>query len=86
MAGTDKESDRLRDLVERNRRVLDELRLELEQIGDQLRREHIRRARQDRARGAGPGRDVNLMCRGCLNGCKQPVSVRIHRCERYEPV
>jgi sugar-specific transcriptional regulator TrmB len=85
MAGTDTDNARLKALVERNRRELEELRGELEQIGEQMRREHIRRARQERG-SAAAGREVNRMCRDCFNSCKQPASVRIHHCDRYEPL
>lgn len=86
MAGTDTDRENLRDLVERNRRELDELRQELEEIGDEMRREHIRRARQDRAAGATDMKGINKMCRDCFKSCKQPLSVRIHHCDRYEPI
>jgi hypothetical protein len=86
MAGRESESDRLREMVERNRLELEELRRELEEIGDEMRQEHIRRARQDRASRTDTALDVNPMCRECLNTCRQPASVRIHHCDRFEPI
>jgi len=86
VAGTDTEHDGLKALVERNRRELEEMRRELEEIGEELRQEHIRRAREDRSSSNDGNAEVNRMCRECLNSCKQPSSVTIHRCDRYDPV
>lgn len=86
MAGTDREYDILRKLVQRDRRELDEVRHELEEIGRELRSEHIRRARQDLVSEAETGARLNTMCRRCFNSCKQPQEVRIHHCARFKPI
>ncbi|MBW7997792.1 MAG: hypothetical protein FVQ81_14715 [Candidatus Glassbacteria bacterium] len=86
MAGTDAEYDRLREQVQRDRRELEEVSRELERIGAELRRDHIRRAQEDRASGAEAAEPVNQMCRACFNSCKQPASVKIHHCDRYKPL
>ena len=88
MAGTDAEYDnRLRESVRRDKGELEELCRELKEIGEELRREHIRRAKADRGEGTLIGESpVNPMCRKCFNSCKQPATVRIHHCDRFEPV
>ena len=86
MAGTESERDRLREVVSRNQLELEELRRELEEIGDEMRREHIRRARMDRALKTDKNTELNPMCHECLNTCKQPASVRIHHCDRFDPL
>ncbi len=85
MSGADAEyDDRLKKTVRRNKGELEELFRELKEIGEELRREHLRRAEANRAEGALAG--VNRMCRICFNSCKQPATVRIHHCDRFEPV
>lgn len=86
MAGEDSEREGLRELVRRDRQELDELRRELEEIGRELRAEHVRRMKTDRVTAMGEQRPVNRICAGCLCSCKQPDTVRIYRCAKYEPV
>ena len=88
MAGPDAEyDDRLKETVRRDKGELEELFRELKEIGEELRREHLRRAKADRAAGALSGvGPVNRMCRVCFNSCKQPATVRIRHCDRFKPV
>ncbi|MBT4510809.1 MAG: hypothetical protein HOC20_01180 [Chloroflexi bacterium] len=88
MAGTEAEyDDRLKETVHRDKSELEELFQELKEIGEELRREHLRRAETDRVIGINTGvGPINRMCRNCFNSCKQPAEVRIRHCDRYRSI
>ena len=79
----------LQEMIARSKKELAQARDELKELGNELKREHMRRMLHPEAVTlSGPAETprLNPMCRGCLNSCKQSDSVRIIRCARYDPV
>ena len=79
----------LQELVARNKKELEETRAELKKLGDELKKEHMRRMLHPEGVSLTRGREVptfNRMCRKCLNSCKQNESAKIFNCSKYDPV
>jgi hypothetical protein len=75
--------------IEQDKRELEQVRQELEVLGSSLKKEYIREVLKPMAEGSsapGDAAEWNRMCRMCFNSCKQPVTVKIHHCSKYEPL
>ena len=75
--------------IEQDKRELEQVRQELEVLGSSLRKDYIRdmlKPQAEKPSLAGDATSWNAMCRRCFNSCKQPVTVKIHRCAKYEPL
>jgi hypothetical protein len=79
----------LQETVARSKGELEEARAELKKLGNELKRNHMRRMLHPEVITLTRDREdprFNPMCRKCLNSCKQPESVKIFYCSKYDPV
>lgn len=79
----------LQEIIARDKAELEQARAELNKIGGELKQEHIQRMlHPDGLTLSGPMEEpsLNLMCRRCLNSCKQAASAKILFCAKYDPV
>jgi hypothetical protein len=89
MADLPPEYHELKSRVERDRLELAETEAELKKLGDQLKENYIHQMLETPALEPGSSQPVsrpNRLCRKCFNSCKQPESVRVYRCSRFEPL
>jgi len=89
MSGLPREYLELQKRIERDKLELERVREELKAIGSSLKRDYIREVLEPRAAESfSPDKTVawNRMCRKCFNICKQPETVKIYQCARYEPL
>ena len=79
----------LRKRIERNKLELKRAENELKSIGMELKSSYIRQMCKSSA-GAVSGESthpaLNRMCLGCFNSCKQPETVKIYHCAKYDPL
>lgn len=75
--------------IARDKKELEEARAELKKLGNELKRNHMRRMLHPEVITLTRDREdprLNPMCRKCLNSCKQTESVKIFHCSKYDPV
>jgi hypothetical protein len=75
--------------IEQDKLELERVREELEALGSSLKKDYIREVLKPPVEGTSPPGHAgawNRMCRKCFNSCKQPETVKIYRCAKYEPL
>ncbi|MEA1996369.1 MAG: hypothetical protein U9N45_01960 [Gemmatimonadota bacterium] len=86
---------KLKARIERSALELEQTEDELRALGSDMRADYISSMREaispagDREELSDGGRRssaVNRMCMRCFNSCKQPGTVRILSCAKYEPI
>lgn len=75
--------------IEQDKLELEQVREELEALGSSLKKDYIRKVLKppvEESSTASHAGAWNRMCRKCFNSCKQPKTVKIYHCAKYEPL
>ena len=75
--------------IEREKLELEQVRLELEELGASMKKDYMREVLKPvsgKKFSDEEAAEWNTMCKKCFKSCKQPESVKIYHCHKFEPL